>query len=112
MCADKHLSSWAEHFEELLNRLTPANTPDIFVADEDLPIDCGKPTKAEIRKAIKQLKNSKAAGIHEIQAKVLKVDPEILAEVLYGLFEKIWKDLLRHYGVPMKFVNLIQNVSC
>ena len=45
MGADKQLSRWAEHFEELLNRPAPANTPDIPAAEEDLPIDCGKPTR-------------------------------------------------------------------
>ena len=33
---DKHLSRWAEHFEELLNGPAPANTVDISIADEDL----------------------------------------------------------------------------
>ena len=90
--ADKQLSRWAEHFEELLNRPAPANAPDIPAAEEDLPIDCGKPTREEIRKAIKQLKNGKAAGTDEIPAEALKVDPEMLAEILYGLFEKIWEE--------------------
>ena len=40
--ADKQLSRWAEHFEELLNRPAPANAPDIPAAEEDIPIDCGK----------------------------------------------------------------------
>ena len=94
MGADKQLSRWAEHFEEFLNRPAPANTPDIPAAEEDLPSDCGKPTREEIRKAIKQLKNGKAAGTDEIPAEVLKVhvDPEMLAEMLYGLFEKIWEE--------------------
>ena len=56
MGADKQLSRWAEHFEELLNRPAPANTSDIPTAEEDLPIDCGKSTREEIREAIKQLK--------------------------------------------------------
>ena len=90
--ADKQLSRWAEHFEELLNRPAPANAPDIPAAEEDLPIDCGKPTREEIRKAIKQLKNGKAAGADEIPAEALKVDPEMLAEILYGLLEKIWEE--------------------
>ena len=92
MGADEQRSRWAEHFEELLNRPAPANTPDIPVAAEDLPIDCGKPTREEIRKAIKQLNNGKAAGTDEIPAKRLKVDPELLAEMFYGLFEKIWEE--------------------
>ena len=92
MGADKQLSRWAEHFEELLNRPAPANTPDIPAAEEYLPIGCGKPTKEEIRKAIKQLKKGKAVGTDEIPAEALKVDPEMLAELLYGLFEKIWEE--------------------
>ena len=70
MGADKQLSirRWAEYCKELLNRPAPANTPDIPAAEEDLPIDCGKPTREEIRKAIKQLKNGKAAWTDEIPA--------------------------------------------
>ena len=49
MGADKQLNRWAEHFEELLNRPTPQNQPDIQPAETDLPIDCNKPTK-EIKK--------------------------------------------------------------
>ena len=92
MGADKQLSRWAEHFEELLNRLAPAYTPDIPAAEEDLPIDCGKSNWEEIRKAIKELKNGKAEGTDEIPAEALRVDPVMLAEMLYELFEKIWED--------------------
>ena len=86
------LCRWAEYFEELLNRPAPANTPDFPEAEEDLPIDCGKPTREEIRRAIKQPKNGKAAGTDEIPAEALKVDPKMLAEMLYGLFDKIWEE--------------------
>ena len=59
------LSRWAEHFEELLNRPTPPNPPPpqkkkkIQPADLDLPINCEKPSRNEIRKAIMKLKNGK-----------------------------------------------------
>ena len=89
MGADKQLSRWAEYFEELLNRPALANTRDIPEAEEDLQIDCGKPSREETRRAIKQLKNGKATGTDEIPAETLKVDPEMLAEMLYGLFDKI-----------------------
>ena len=36
---------WKEHFEELLNRPTPQNTPDIEPAESDLQIDIEAPTK-------------------------------------------------------------------
>ena len=38
------------------------------------------------------LKNGKAAGTDEIPTEALKVDPEMLAEMLYGVFEKIWEE--------------------
>ena len=84
----------AMNFKELLNRPAPANTPDIPTAEEDLLIDCGKSTREEIRKAIKQLKNGKVAGTDGIPAEELKVDPDMLhvTERIYGLFEKIWKE--------------------
>ena len=52
MGADKQLDRWAEHFEELLNRPAPQNQPDIQPAETDLPIDCNKPIREEIKKAI------------------------------------------------------------
>ena len=82
MGTDKQLSKWAEYFEELLSRSARANTPDIPGAEEDFSIDCGKPTREEIRRAIKQLKNSKATGTDEIPAEALKVETEMLAEML------------------------------
>jgi len=48
------------------------------------------PTKTEIQLALSQLKNGKAAGLDKIYPEVLKVDPEITAEMLYHLLEKIW----------------------
>ena len=63
-----------EHFEELLNRTAPQNPPDIPPADRTLPIDCNKPTKEEIRNAIRQLKKGKAAGPDNIPAEALTFD--------------------------------------
>ena len=94
MGVDERLSRWAEYFEELLNRPAPANTPDILAAEEDLPIDSGKPTREEIRKAIKQLKSGKAAGTNEIPAEALKVDPEMLQSAI---------KVLRHLVVKFDF---------
>ena len=50
MGADKQLTRWAEHFEELLNRPAPQNQPDIRPAETDLPIQCNKPTREEIKR--------------------------------------------------------------
>ena len=60
---------WKEHFMEILNREEPAypfNEEDCEqqgIAD----IDTGPLSKAEIRRAIKSLKNSKAPGVEQQQ---------------------------------------------
>ena len=88
---DQQINRWAEHFEELLNRPAPLNPPDIEPASIDLPINCEKPTKSEIKKAITLMKNRKAAGPDDIPAEALKADLDISVEILYHLFEKIWE---------------------
>jgi hypothetical protein len=88
----KQLNRWAEHLEELLNRPKPDNTPDILPADTDLPINCKPPSRGEIQRAIKQLKNGKAPGPDEIPAEALKTDPSIMVEILYNMFAKIWEE--------------------
>ena len=50
------------------------------------------PTKTEMQLALSQLKNGKAAGLDNIYPEVLKVDPEMTAEMLYPLLEKIWNE--------------------
>uniref|UniRef100_A0A452GGJ1 Endonuclease/exonuclease/phosphatase domain-containing protein n=1 Tax=Gopherus agassizii TaxID=38772 RepID=A0A452GGJ1_9SAUR len=89
---EQQMNRWAEHFEELLNRPAPPNPPDINPANEDLPINCDKPTRDEIRKAITMMKNRKAAGPDDIPAEALKADLDASVEMLYPLFEKIWEE--------------------
>ena len=91
MGADKQLNRWAEHFEELLNRPAPQNQPDIQPAETDLPIDCNKPTREEIKKSITHMKNGKVAGPDGIPAEALKADVNTSVEMLYSLFEEIWE---------------------
>ena len=65
---DKLINRWAEHFGELLNRPRPQNPPDIQPAEEDLLINCNKPTREEINRAIGHIQNGKAAGPDGIPA--------------------------------------------
>ena len=88
---DQQLERWAEHFEELLNRPAPQNPPNIAEADNDIEICCDPPTKDEIIRAIKRMKNGKAAGPDGIPAEALKTDVETTADLLLPLFEKIWE---------------------
>ena len=76
---------------ELFNRPAPQNQPDIQPAETDLPIDCNKPTRGEIKKAIAHMKNGKVAGPDGIPAETLKVDVNTSVEMLYSLFEEIWE---------------------
>jgi hypothetical protein len=82
---------WVEHFEEILNRPPPPVTPDIPPAEEPLRVNTNPPTKAEIEKAIKSLKNGKAAGPDGIPPEALKADAAATAEMLHPLLLKIWE---------------------
>ena len=57
----------------------------------NIPINCDKPTKEEIRRAIKHLKNNKATGPDDIPAEALKTDIDTSVELLYPLFTEIWE---------------------
>jgi len=81
-----------EYFEDLLNRPAPELPPDISSADTDLPINCDRASKAEIKRAIGILKNGKAAGPDYIPAEAIKADTETAVNMLHDLFNKIWKD--------------------
>ena len=88
---DKQLYRWAKHFGELLNRPRPHNQQDIQPAEEDLLINCNKPTREEIKCAIGHIKNGKAARPDGIPAEALKGDVTTSVEMLYSLFEKSGK---------------------
>ncbi|PVD26786.1 hypothetical protein C0Q70_14464 [Pomacea canaliculata] len=53
---------WMEHFEEMLNRPHPPSLPDIPPATAQLHVNTSPPTRTEIIKAIKSMKNGKVAG--------------------------------------------------
>ncbi|GFS09274.1 hypothetical protein ElyMa_006616700 [Elysia marginata] len=83
------LASWKEHFEQLLNRPPPENSPDILPARNDLPIIPEPPFKEEISKAIKALKLNKTAGPDLIPPEALKADNPTTVDIFYGLFVNI-----------------------
>ncbi|VDP42391.1 unnamed protein product [Schistosoma curassoni] len=83
---------WVEYFEELLNRTAPMNPPDIKAAHTDLPIDVNPPTTEEIRMAVRQIKNGKAAGPDNIPDEALKSDIEVTTNMPHLLFKMIWEE--------------------
>lgn len=87
----KQEERWAEHFQEVLNRPSPEETPDILEADEDLDINIDPPAREEIVTAIKTLKNGKSPGQDNLDAELFKADPELAATILQPLFTAIWE---------------------
>ena len=81
---------WAEHFKEILNRQPPDTTPEIPLPEDTLNVNLNPPTKAEILKALKTLKNGKAAGPDGIPPEALKTDSKTTADILEPLLQKIW----------------------
>ena len=92
MTTEQQLNQWVEHFTDLLNRPTPEEQPNISQAEVDLPISVEKPSKEEIKKAIRTLKNGKAAGPDGIPAEALKADIDTATDILHNLFAKIWDE--------------------
>jgi len=88
---EDQMKRWREHFEELLNRPSRQNPPYIVPAEEVLQINCERPTKADIEKAIHYMKRGKASGPDKIPAEAIKADIETSTEILHDLFGKIWE---------------------
>jgi hypothetical protein len=96
---------WKEHFHEVLNRKDPEGLAIIPEAHMDLEIDSEPPSKLEIQKAIKSLKNKKVPGTDQLlNAELFKIDPVFAADTLYPVFHKNGKKLLyltvdpKHWG--------------
>ena len=76
----------------------PSAFPDIDEAISDtletFETNLEPPTKDEIIRAIKSLKNNKAPGIDNISAEMLKADPKLISDKLYELFNIIWANVV------------------
>jgi hypothetical protein len=85
---------WKEHFQEDLNRKDPDELAIIPEASVDLEIDTDPPSKLEIQKAIKSLKNKKAPGTDQLNTEIFKIDPVLAAVTLHPVFHEIWQNML------------------
>ena len=88
---DGKISRWVEHFSQLLNHPAPHSPPTTSLPDEIYNVSCDVPTKEEISKAIKSLKNKKAPGEDGIPAEVFKACESTLLDPLHKLFCSIWE---------------------
>ena len=83
---------WAEHLRDILNRPPPTEMPNISTTEERLlNVTVNPPSKAKIERALKQLKNGKAAGRDGIPTEALKADPKTTSAMLHPLFLQIWE---------------------
>ena len=72
-CKEKKLERWAEHFRELLNVEPPVSPlEDITAEFDELKIDLSPPIINEVHRAVRNLKNNKAAGYDKITGEMLK----------------------------------------
>lgn len=85
---------WKEHFQEVLNRKEPENTVSIDITETplELDIDLYAPTKLEIQRALKSLRNRKAPGIDQLNAELFKADVKQTSDILYPVFKEIWEN--------------------
>ena len=95
---DSKRRRWQEHFEEILNRPIPdnpvSNEPNEHDEQvlEDISTDCI--SKAEIRAAIRKMRNGKAGGKDEITVELLKADIDTTVDWLADLLSTIWEQEL------------------
>ena len=78
--------------EEQLNRPVTTHPPDIQPRENTLNINVNRQTKHEIKRAINQLKNGKAAGPDGVPAEAVKADTYIIVDIFYNLLGKIWNE--------------------
>lgn len=88
---DGQLKRWQQYYQELLQQPdTRRSHESNYEETWKLKIDIDKPTENEIKEAIQQLRNCKAAGIDEIPAELWKADIESAVNMLAPLIEEIW----------------------
>ena len=83
---------WKEHFEEILNRPIPDDpVTDVEIDPIINEISTDPITEAEIRTALRKMKNGKAGGKDEITAELLKADMNTTEKWLVKLFRTFWE---------------------
>jgi len=91
---EETLERWCEHYKDMLNHPPADVCPDLDQAAAgavpDTETDCDAPTLQEVVKAIRKLRNGKAAGPDNIQPEMFKYAEGPIAQSLYDLFQKVW----------------------
>ena len=85
---DEQLNQWKEYYQDVLNRPTPQNPP-VLTEGPLLDIRTGHITMVEVKRALKALKNGKAAGC-DTPLEAWKEGGLVSSKVLHSLLKKIW----------------------
>ena len=83
---------WKEHFQELLNgqEQDEQNRNRMRIMSDEQAVE--PPTQEEVKKAINELKNGKAAGKDGIPAELLKAGSDRLYYAIHQTILRIWAD--------------------
>jgi len=89
---EDRLNRWKQHFEEVLNR-EQIHEPitEEEAEGEELDIPTEPPTQAEIRKALRHMRNGKSPGVDQISPEMLKTDEETTVEEMKYIFDLVWE---------------------
>ena len=93
--ADEVLEHWNEHYQQMLNHAPATQCPELDDAAANVAnadnVREDAPTLKEVQKAIRKLRNGRAAGAHEITPELLKTAEIPISMALHRLFLLIWK---------------------
>jgi hypothetical protein len=84
------LARWKEHLEEHLNEGSKSEQPTRPVDLRDDGVDIDLPSREEIERVLKYLKNNKAAGTDSIAAELLKNGGPNLVDALHEVIQQAW----------------------
>ena len=89
------LERWHEHYDQALNHPSGTACPELDAASlSSIPspdICTDEPTFDEVMRAIKKLKNGRAAGSDEIPPELLKCALSHTTRALHSLFQRVWR---------------------
>ena len=92
--ADEVAKRWTEHYESTLNQsaanlcselndLAASATPDTSIAEDASTLE-------EVIRAVRHLRNGRAAGFDEIAPELLKYAEAPISQALHDLFSTVW----------------------
>lgn len=86
------MNSLAEYFDELLNIPSSLMPPESDRDNSDHPINCDKPAREGIKRAIKMMRTLREALPDDIPTESYLAELNASEEMLYPLCENIWEE--------------------